>query len=1189
MRQKLESMSKTLAEQEELKARHEARIKELEKDLQREQTQRQWMERSKGRLETKVEEMQQKLSDALAEERRKVKQFTELKAQHGREIGELAERLRREEMVRQRIERNHRRDVAQVEELQQKLTAEKWRETNQFRELKAQYERTINKLLERLKMEQTVREVMQQNQLAMETELNERKAQMDQMQLHLAEEKTRLSRRAKNQFRFLLQKKETASYTQALRQSIQLVKKVKQLEERLENTSKTLAKERGLKTKYEAKRKELEKELKKEQSDREEMERIKQKIETELGKTKAEVEEMKRKLQEQMNALSEEKAKHETRNKELGEFFKQEQSVAEMWQKLDKMSKTLAEKEELRAKHEDRSKELWMNLQRELIIRQGVERSKQQIETKVKKTSAVQTWVSLFFELNISSIFMIRFDFTIEAQRWTYGIEKTICPMQVENATRGDLHALLDKLDEKDLLLIHVYPHGNVKTRGMEKTQGRLVEKIILDAELDEDWTQKLSGTLAEQRKMAKEFTKQKTEHETRIKELEELLTREQTVLEEMEQKQRMIEIELNERKSQVEEMQQQLLQQKTQLIEGAIKQSPFLLWKENTVSSTQDGKLSAQLTQSMPRCPMQVENATRADLHALLDKLDEKDLVLIHVYPHGNVKTRGMEKTQGRLVEKIILDAELDEDWTVHFFGIERKGYYWIMAMPQKCPPLIIAAQNGYGIIVRLLLELEHDLEEEATVKSQWETIEGASALWCAAAAGHLEVVKTLLEHDLEEEATVKSQWETIEGASALWCAAAAGHLEVVKTLVKAGADVNHSTKTNSTPLRGACFNGKMDIVEYLVEQKANVNLPNKFNSTCLMTSSFRGHLKIAQYLLEHGADPNFKDNNERTALHYAAQSGNVEIVYELITHGAKMINDKYGMTPLLLAAEHSQEAVVRYLMQRFKFNIERHIEALELLGTSFAKQTNNYHPSLCSAYYYLRKAMEERLSGARNPLEKPIIEPIAAYGFHRETRTLEELEEIQFDADTLHMEILIIRERILGSNDPQLVYPIQHRGSVCADMAQYERCIALWTHALELKQRICSSVMDDLLKILQFFSLMLSEEVKLDPSHVLWVLSACVKELERNHQQLRSLSLNPEYVNKAAKELDSNMHTVLNLLVIANKLELRKTDVRTSLFLRQIINRLNRIPLRTSKGQSLLHLACSDSTNIDDINVNR
>lgn len=71
-------------------------------------------------------------------------------------------------------------------------------------------------------------------------------------------------------------------------------------------------------------------------------------------------------------------------------------------------------------------------------------------------------------------------------------------------------------------------------------------------------------------------------------------------------------------------------------------------------------------------------------------------------------------------------------------------------------------------------------------------------------------------------------------------------GHLNICKALVKAGADVNHPTKTNSTPLRAACFDGRLDIVKYLTYHKANIHIANKYNNTCLMIASYKGHLDV-------------------------------------------------------------------------------------------------------------------------------------------------------------------------------------------------------------------------------------------------------------------------------------------------------------------------------------------------------
>jgi Fem-1 homolog b len=50
--------------------------------------------------------------------------------------------------------------------------------------------------------------------------------------------------------------------------------------------------------------------------------------------------------------------------------------------------------------------------------------------------------------------------------------------------------------------------------------------------------------------------------------------------------------------------------------------------------------------------------------------------------------------------------------------------------------------------------------------------------------------------------------------------------------------------------------------------------------------------------------------------------------------------------------------------------------------------------------------------------------------------------------------MEGLAIRERILGRKCPELPHPIVFRGAVFADDARFDRCLALWGHALEIRQ---------------------------------------------------------------------------------------------------------------------------------------
>lgn len=81
------------------------------------------------------------------------------------------------------------------------------------------------------------------------------------------------------------------------------------------------------------------------------------------------------------------------------------------------------------------------------------------------------------------------------------------------------------------------------------------------------------------------------------------------------------------------------------------------------------------------------------------------------------------------------------------------------------------------------------------------------------AARNGRYKVVKMLLNNfkpNIEQECTVKFDGNIVQGATALWCAAGSGHLSVVKLLIQHRANVNHKTRTQSTPLRAACFDGE-------------------------------------------------------------------------------------------------------------------------------------------------------------------------------------------------------------------------------------------------------------------------------------------------------------------------------------------------------------------------------------------
>ncbi|XP_029044530.1 protein fem-1 homolog CG6966 isoform X2 [Osmia lignaria lignaria] len=330
-----------------------------------------------------------------------------------------------------------------------------------------------------------------------------------------------------------------------------------------------------------------------------------------------------------------------------------------------------------------------------------------------------------------------------------------------------------------------------------------------------------------------------------------------------------------------------------------------------------------------------------------------------------------------------------------------------------------------------------------------------GATPLVMACRNGHYDVAEYLIKEcgaDIEQPGSVVFGGETIEGAPPLWCAAAAGHLALVRLLVKRGAKVNSTTKTNSTPLRAACFDGYFEIVRFLVNHGADIEMANHQGHTSLMIACYKGHIKIAKFLLALKADVNRKSVRGYTALHDCAESGSLDIVKLLIEHGARMDVDSYGMTPLLVAAVTGHKHIVEYFIgiPNLVSRKER-IDALELLGATYVDKERD----MIGALEFWKRAMDERYRRDSPVIAKPLPPPVvAAYDFTREISNPDELDDLLTDPDEMRMQALVIRERILGPAHPDTSYYIRYRGALYADGGKFDRCIKLWNYALDMQQ---------------------------------------------------------------------------------------------------------------------------------------
>ena len=328
-----------------------------------------------------------------------------------------------------------------------------------------------------------------------------------------------------------------------------------------------------------------------------------------------------------------------------------------------------------------------------------------------------------------------------------------------------------------------------------------------------------------------------------------------------------------------------------------------------------------------------------------------------------------------------------------------------------QSTTPLIIAARNGNEATVHVLINI-----------------------FCA---------------DVEQTGTVIFEKERIKGVTALWCAARAGYLDIVKLLVQSGAQINHATESNSIPLIPACLHGRFDIVEYLVDNGADIDMPNKDKFTCLMTACYKKHTDVIDYLVQKGADLNSTDKWGSTALHNAAESGDVEIVKLLLRNGAKSQLNDDKLSPLTAAAVSAEADVVEYLISLPDCDRKDKIDALELLASSYAGIP---YYEIEKSYNYLIRAMKERYKNKSDIIEKVIQHPVAAYDHWVERKTVRKLEAIKSDPNAILMECLTIRERLLVHTHHMVPAPIIYTGARFAKEKKYDKCIKLWSHALEL-----------------------------------------------------------------------------------------------------------------------------------------
>ena len=484
-------------------------------------------------------------------------------------------------------------------------------------------------------------------------------------------------------------------------------------------------------------------------------------------------------------------------------------------------------------------------------------------------------------------------------------------------------------------------------------------------------------------------------------------------------------------------------------------------------------------------------------------------------------------------------------------------------------------AARDGSSDLTDLLKRLKTEQRKTALETKTKDGSHFVTPLIIAAHNGHLNSVKILLSYkaDIEARGTLKIGDEVSEGCTPLWGAAAADHLAVVELLLEQNADVDSKTSTGSTPLRVAAHEGHLDIVRCLVHRGADVNARNDCNeeSTPLAVACYHGLFNVDDILAVAGTYLIQQCNVGRTALHDAAERGHLKIVSELLALGASQLPDDLGLTPLLCACVACSIEMVEHIINRPECTKEQRIDALELLGATIA---NGKFRDIKKAFSYMKRGMEMRYEDLAHPLLKKKMEPVEAYQNRKESQTLEELALLEGDDHAIGMEGLIIRERILGSDNPAILYEIRCRGDVLADSEEYELCFGLWKRAMEKATNNDDSIIGDLESYLSVFGKMLqNRRILLRPNFIEDAFEILVAVSEKRTEKLQE--------GHGNEELKDMLYYALYLLMIYTKVKVQNANMT------DFLQRFLRLNLSCSDGNTLLHLAAWHETPIKEDNV--
>lgn len=374
-----------------------------------------------------------------------------------------------------------------------------------------------------------------------------------------------------------------------------------------------------------------------------------------------------------------------------------------------------------------------------------------------------------------------------------------------------------------------------------------------------------------------------------------------------------------------------------------------------------------------------------------------------------------------------------------------------------------------------------------------------GHSPLIAAILSGDIKVFEYILDNfpaNLEQETSaIIEGGYPVEGATPLWTASTLGRIDFVKMLVSKGADIEHTTDSKSSPLRGAAFDGHCDVCAFLIDNGADIDKPNQVGQSPLTIAAAMQKKECVQLLIDRGADVNHKGHNGDTPLHVSVESGAVEIAKILVSAGAKNNANDVGFTPAILACCYGHKIVMNYLHKTFTLS-DKELYDCHCLLASKEVLSNNFS----QASTYMHKALEIR---KKDSLLFSLARADPIYDNLEEPATEAELQHVITDETRMFFLSSIYCERVLGHIHPTTAFYIRISGDMVLADCRYKKCIDLWHRSLEFdaaaRMAYELQITEDLLFAVRGFSIM-AEDGFLPPveRHFQWGL----KEFRMAHE---------------------------------------------------------------------------------------